>query len=605
MRKIKNIVMIILTILLIGTTTFTMFYIKNSSGSMGYVMMNSDDMNFSGEMPEGGSGEMPEMPEGEMGEAPEKPEGEMSEMPEMPEGEMAKLSEGAGGAMQMEDRGEMKGGTVLKVQHYVLFAVQCLLITVLIMYLTMSKFNKLTFKETFGSAKRIVLYIIISIVLTAGLTVGCVFLTNMLVKNQMENMMEELPAGEMANGMQPGGMDNTNVEYNGAETITEDQTITEGTFTSENVDENAILVSGEIGVSLSGITVEKSGDSDDGDESSFYGNNSAVIAKDGAGLNINGITVTTNGDGANGVFSYGGSATTNNTSSDGTTVTISDSSITTTGDNSGGIMTTGGGITHASNLQIHTSGISSAAIRTDRGGGTVTVDGGTYTTTGAGSPAVYSTAEIEVNDAELVSETAEGVVIEGRNTVVLNNCSLTDSNMKLNGLSTTYKNIFLYQSMSGDADSGNSWFTAENCDITTNNGDSFYITNTDATIILTNNTIVNNDAEGNFLRAQADSWGNEGENGGNVTLVLKSQDAVGNIVIDAVSTLSMAMEESYYEGTINGENSADNLELILDASSSIKLTGDSYVTSLECEDETYSNIDFNGFTLYVNGAAVN
>ena len=75
--------------------------------------------------------------------------------------------------------------------------------------------------------------------------------------------------------------------------------------------------------------------------------------------------------GANGVFSYGGSATTNNSSSDGTTVIISNSSITTTGDNAGGIMTIGGGTTNASNLTINTSGTSSAAIRSDRGGGTI------------------------------------------------------------------------------------------------------------------------------------------------------------------------------------------------------------------------------------------
>ena len=39
--------------------------------------------------------------------------------------------------------------------------------------------------------------------------------------------------------------------------------------------------------------------------------------------------------------------------------------------------------------------------------------------------------------------------------------------------------------------------------------------------------------------------------------------------------------------------------------SEIKLTGDSYVTSLDDEDTTYSNIDFNGYKLYVNNKAVN
>jgi len=37
----------------------------------------------------------------------------------------------------------------------------------------------------------------------------------------------------------------------------------------------------------------------------------------------------------------------------------------------------------------------------------------------------------------------------------------------------------------------------------------------------------------------------------------------------------------------------------------IKLTGNSYVTSLSDDDSSYSNIDFNGYKLYVNGKAIN
>ena len=129
----------------------------------------------------------------------------------------------------------------------------------------------------------------------------------------------------------------------------------------------------------------------------------------------------------------------------------------------------------------------------------------------------------------------------------------------------------------------------------------FYITNTTATINLTGNTIVNNDTTGNFLRAQKDSWGNSGSNGGNVTLKMIKQTATGNIVID-----DMEMSENYsYEGTINGENSAKSIALKLDSTSKIKLTGDSYVTSFDDADTTYSNIDFNGYKLYVNGTAIN
>lgn len=425
-----------------------------------------------------------------------------------------------------------------------------------------------------------------------------------------KNNSSQMPDGAMNNsrGSMPGQMggNSSSITYSGVEEITKDTSINSEEYSSQKKDENALLVNGDVDVEISNIEVTKTGDSDGGDNTSFYGTNSAILAKSGANLDLKNIIVTTNATGANGVFSYGGSATTNNSSNDGTTVTISDSIITTTKDNSGGIMTTGGGIMKASNLSINTAGTSSAAIRTDRGGGTVTVDGGTYTTTGQGSPTIYSTANVTVENSKLIAKASEGIVIEGKNSVTINNCDLTDSNTKLNGQSTTYKNIFLYQSMSGDAANGNAEFTANNSTITTNNGDSFYVTNTTATINLSNNTIVNNDEAGNFLRVQKDSWGKTGSNGGDVTLIMNSQKATGNIVIDSISTLDMRVEtDSYYEGTINADNSAKEITLKLDSSSKIKLTGDSYITALEDEDISYSNIDFNGYKFYVNGIAIN
>ena len=94
-------------------------------------------------------------------------------------------------------------------------------------------------------------------------------------------------------------------------------------------------------------------------------------------------------------------------------------------------MTTGGGTMNAYNLTVKTAGTSSAAIRTDRGGGTVKVNKGTYTTTGKGSPAVYSTADVTVSNATLKATASEGIVIEGKNKVTLKNCTLTDNNTTL------------------------------------------------------------------------------------------------------------------------------------------------------------------------------
>lgn len=476
--------------------------------------------------------------------------------------------------------------------YYIVFAVEALVISSLAIYLVMSNLNKRNIKETFENKDKIIIYVLETLLGTGVLTYSFGAITTNYFLNSSNTT-------EKGNG-------NSNIEYASKNEIKETKTVENEEYSSSEKDENALLIDGDITVDLNNITVEKTGSSDGGDNTSFYGTNSAIIAKNGAKVSIKNSTITTDATGANGVFSYGGSATTNNSSNDGTTIEISDSKITTSQDNSGGIMTTGGGTMIANNLEITTSGTSSAAIRTDRGGGTVTVNKGTYKTTGKGSPSIYSTADITVNDATLIATASEGIVIEGKNKVTINNCDLTDTNNELNGQSTTYKNIFIYQSMSGDAATGEALFNATDSKIITNKGDTFYITNTTATITLTNNEIKNNDSTGAFLRAQKDSWGNSGSNGGDVTLIMNNQKSFGDIIIDSISTLTMTMKESsYYEGTINSDNNAKSIILNLDATSSIKLTGNSYITELNNEVSNNSNIDFNGYKLYVNGTAIN
>lgn len=87
---------------------------------------------------------------------------------------------------------------------------------------------------------------------------------------------------------------------------------------------------------------------------------------------------------------------------------------------------------------------------------------------------------------------------------------------------------------------------------------------------------------------------------------MTNQEADGDIVIDSISTLTMNLKEkSLFNGKINSENSAKSIKFVFDKKSKIKLTGDSYISSLEDEDRSYDNIDFNGYKLYVNGTAIN
>lgn len=584
-RWIKNGILVVIMILCLGVIVFTGIYAsKNLSGGMGGnpPSANTGGENTLPEMPDSNNGSSNENNNNSTNEPPEKPDGDTDKQaPEKPEGE------NNGSAPEMPNGNMNNAG--LSVKYYVIFGVAGFGFTVSAVYLLMSKFNKLTFKETFVNGDKIVIFILSSLILTGVVTFASGYFTS--------NRSSSNVGG-------PNNMGDGSVTYSSANSISEDKTYNGDEFISTSSDENALLISGDVSVSASKITITKTSDSDGGDSTSFYGNNSGVLAKDGASVYIDNSEITTDATGANGIFSYGGSATTNNSSNDGTSITINNSKITTTKDNSGGVMVTGGGTLYGNNLEINTSGTSSAAIRSDRGGGTLVIKGGTYTTTGKGSPSIYSTANITVSDATLTSKKSEGIVIEGKNSVSLDNVTLTDTNSKLNGLSTTYKNIFLYQSMSGDASVGSAEFTSKNSTITTNKGDTFYITNTSASITLENNIFKNNDNTGAFLRIEAGPWGTSGSNGGDATLNLTKQTITGDILVDNISSLNINMTNSTYEGTINGNNTAKSITLKLDKNSKIKLTGDTYITSLDNADTTNSNIDLNGYKLYVNGKSI-
>ncbi len=320
------------------------------------------------------------------------------------------------------------------------------------------------------------------------------------------------------------------------------------------------------------------------------GGEHAITADGESASYSNTKVVKTDGKHANAVFSYG----------EGTTVNIKDSYIETSGNCSGGLMTTGGGTMNATDLTINTSGNSSAAIRSDRGGGTVNVDGGSYTTSGTGSPVIYSTADITVSNAEMNSTASQGVVVEGKNSVTLNNVTLNaDNNTKNSDKSDWYQAVMIYQSMSGDAAQGTSSFTMNGGTLTNANGDVFFVNNTATDITLSNATIVNNDNNGVFLRAAAAGWGSDGSNGGQVNLNATNQEINGDMIVDDISVLNLYLKEnSSFSGSVNSSGEAGKVYVDLSGGSKWTLTADSYITSLTCDTDS---INLNGHKLYVNG----
>ena len=426
-----------------------------------------------------------------------------------------------------------------------------------------------------------------------------------------ENTPPQMPQGEngqppeMPNGQKPGnppdggmggpgGQSGKPDSYDAVTTVSTDTEISGETIESTGKDENALLVTDGTTTVTNSTIVRDSDESTGGDQSSFYGVGAAVLTTGGT-ISISDSTMTTDAKGGAGVFAYG----------DGVAM-VSDTTISTTQDTSGGIHVAGGGTLYARDLTVTTKGESSAAIRSDRGSGTMVVDGGTYVAQGVGSPAVYVTADITIHEASLAATGSEALCLEGLNSVRLYDCDLTGNMADLDQNDNTWT-VILYQSMSGDSEVGEGRFTMEGGSLTSLYCGMFYTTNTESEFTLRNVQITASDDCEYFLRCTGNQnqrgWGQSGQNGADCVFTAAQQEMNGNVIWDSISNLDLSLTEgTVFSGAVlDDESCAGNggnggCTLTIDESSSWVVTGDSVVTTLNCSG---SIVDAEGRTVTI------
>ena len=403
--------------------------------------------------------------------------------------------------------------------------------------------------------------------------------------------------GQGGPGGAPGGQSQGVESYDAVNDYTEDTTVDGETLSSTGTDENVAHISEGAKVSIKNSTITReSSDSQGGDNSSFYGVGAAILATDGEAY-VSNSTIDTDAKGAAGLFAY-----------DCWKKWISKRTITTTQDTSGGIHAAGGGTLYAWDMTVETNGESSAAIRSDRGGGTMVVDGGTYTSNGIGSPAIYSTADISVNNATLTANGSEAICIEGLNSIHLFDSDLT-GNMSDNEQNDCTWNVILYQSMSGDSEVGNSTFEMNGGSLTAKNGGMFYTTNTESTITLSDVDITYADDNDFFLKCTGNSnqrgWGESGNNGADCLFTATKQEMQGDVVWDSISQLDFYMTDgSTLTGAVTddesnaGEGGDGYCNLYIGEDCTWTVTGDSTLTSLS---NSGTIVDADGNTVTVKG----
>lgn len=153
---------------------------------------------------------------------------------------------------------------------------------------------------------------------------------------------------------------------------------------------------------------------------------------------IDGTDITASSSGSNGVFA-----------TDSGTVLVNDTSIETMADNSRGLDATYGGAISANKITADTQGGHSAIVATDRGGGSISLADATLSTAGSGSPLLYSTGDIQVNNVSGTSSGSQIAGMEGLNTILIKDSTLESTVTGKTASDPIANGIIIYQSTSG------------------------------------------------------------------------------------------------------------------------------------------------------------
>ena len=180
-RNTKNIIMILIVLLSVGTIYLTMNYAKNNIKTVN----NQSNNNMSPPSMENTN------------TPPEKPDEDTNTNtpPEKPS----------------EDT-KNETNTTLTWPYYVVFGVLSLIISLIIIHLIMSKFNKKTFKETYENTDKIIIQILLAIILTSSLTyIDKIITDKYFIKKEAQNPNQNIE-------------NKTNITYSANEEINEDTT---------------------------------------------------------------------------------------------------------------------------------------------------------------------------------------------------------------------------------------------------------------------------------------------------------------------------------------------------------------------------------------------
>ena len=443
-----------------------------------------------------------------------------------------------------------------------------------------TKFGTKSLIESLSTSKALIYYTIFLVLLTTTVTLSNVILTDKRILNgpeTKERHEKSLAIIEIKETMKGNSITETSKEQDTSII----QVSNQATYTGEDLN-----------------LTKESGETTDKESSIYYGLNSAVIVKDGSSMELINSDITTNVSYSSAFFLTGLNGT----------AKLDNINISTNKEYSSGLVSSDYGSITALDLDITTKGDNSTSLKSITSNSEINIEDSYLYTEGLYSPLIYSSGKINLTNTDGTALNSNIATIEGSNSITITDSKLTTEHITDND---NPAGIYIYneQSKSISADYTNATFTSTSSRLTikeTDNYESipmFYVTNIKATINITDTEL---DYSNNILLKVVgnDTYGDIGNNGGEVTFTATDQELKGNIEIDDISKVRFNLNNSHYEGQINGNDSSKAVDITFDKTSTWTLTGDSYINTLTIQNGKISrlsrSIKSNGHDIYYN-----
>ena len=383
------------------------------------------------------------------------------------------------------------------------------------------------------------------------------------------------------------------MRLNGVVTIAgQSKSLGQATMTAAKADQSILFAERQAQLKLTGVQMMSTSTLSMLEDGRQTGLASALLVTSQSHVTMDGGAISTDGNGVNAIF----------TADQGSQIALKNVSISTHAANAYGIEISAGAALDADGVKVVTGSDHAPALAIEDSDSRATLTGGSYASNGPLAPAIFVGGTLMATHITASAREADAIVVDGAHTLTLTAADL----------SADRAGVLLYGADKDPALAPGAVKASTAADYLPNSeshppaivsmqdgtlksrGEAFSVSNLLANITLTHVDIQAGD--GVIVKAVAAQSGAMGRNGGEAHIETHHQILNGDFVTDVISDIRLDLREgSQFSG-----KTTTNVDVILDASSTWTLTGDTKVGKLlgaAISGDQVSNIAGNGHQL--------